>query len=797
MAEENRVRTAGGALRAALLTAVVLVSAGCSQVINYPVPAVSSVSPSSTQAGGATFTLTVKGKNFVFGGAIIWNGRPISTLFVNGNELQAKIVPSNFSVPGTAKVQVFNPPPGGGYSNSVDFTIKPVTSPVPAISSIQPTGTAVGGNGLSVVVKGSNFVPTSVVTWNGQNLSTTYVNANEVYGGVTSTLLQTPGTVQIAVLNPPPGGGLSLTVPFNVNNPPPVIDTISPTSSIADAPDFTLTVNGLGFTCADFTTTTTTTNGTSSTTTTCSTPASVVSWNGTPLDTTYVSSSQLTATVPTAQLAQAGTAFVTVVNPTPGGGTSAPGYFQVIPGQNGEGLPSLVDVSSDGAQADSGIGNLGLSGPVIGGGGRFIAFSSVSQNLVANLANAVSNVFVRDTCLGIATGCTPQTLLASIGNNAQPPNADCLEPSVSSDGRYLVYISKATNLVSSVTTSGNNDEVYLSDTCLGASSGCTPSTTLVSLAADGVSPANGSSTEPYISPDGQYIAFVSTATNLTAQAVTGTPEVYLRSTCLNAVTACTPTTALASLAADGTTPGDGQSATPVVASGGRYVAFQSTATNLVSIPSSGTQQLYWRDMCTGVSSGCTPKTSLVSIASNGTSPGNGPSVEPALSSDGRYIVFASTATNLIGAGFVSGTPQQAYERDMCAGTSGCTPTTTLLSVATDGSSPANAFSEHPVTDQSGRYILFGSKASNLTSDTTNGFEQIFARDTCIGASSCTPRTVLISVAADGKTIGNGDSLYPAITTQSHFAAFLSFSNNIVSDDTTPTLEDIFLAVTTF
>jgi Tol biopolymer transport system component len=792
------VRTAGGALRAAFLVAVILVSAGCSQTINYPVPSISAISPDTAPAGGATFTLTVTGKNFVFGGAVVWNGSPQSTLFINGNKLQVTVSPSLISLPGTDTVQVFNPPPGGGFSNSVNFTVKPVTSPVPTITSIQPTGTSVGGSGLTMVVNGTNFVPTSIVTWNGQNLSTSYANANQIAGAVPGTLIETPGTIKIAVLNPPPGGGLSLTVPFNVNNPPPTVSSIYPTTSIADAPDFTITVNGTGFTCNKFSTTTSTSNGVTTTVTTCTDPASAIAWNGTPLTTTLVSGTQLTATVPTAQLAKAGTTFVTVVNPAPGGGTSAPAYFQVIPGQNGEGLPSLVDVSSDGAQADSGIGNLGLSGPVIGGGGRFIAFSSISQNLVANLANAVSNVFVRDTCLGISTGCTPETVLASVGNTGQPPNADCLEPSISSDGRYIVYTSKATNLVSSVTTSGNTDQVYLSDTCLGASTGCTPSTALVSVAGDGVTPANNSSTEPYISPDGQYIAFVSTATNLTAQATTGAPEVYLRSTCLNAATACTPTTALVSLAADGTTPADGSSATPVAASGGRYVAFQSTASNLVSIPSSGTQQLYWRDTCIGAPSGCTPSTSLVSIASNGTSPGNGPSVEPALSSDGRYIVFGSQATNLIGAGFVSGTPQQVYERDMCAGASACTPSTSLLSVATDGSSPANGLTEHPVTDQSGRYVLFGSKASNLTAAKTNGFQQIFGRDTCIGAtSSCTPRTVLISVAADGTTIGNGDSLYPAITTQSHFTAFLSFSNNIVSDDTTPTLEDIFLAVTSF
>jgi hypothetical protein len=790
------VKTAGGALRAAFLLAVVLVSAGCSQTINYPVPSVTSLSPSSAPTNGAAFILTVKGSNFVFGGRVIWNGSALGTLFVNGGELQAKIAPSLLSAPGTASVLVVNPPPGGGPSNSVNFTIDPVTSPVPTITSIQPAGTTVLGSGVTLTVNGTNFVSSSVVTWNGQNLPTGFGNPTRIFAAVSGTLIETPGTAQIAVINPPPGGGSSLSVPFNVNNPPPTIASISPTTSIASAPSFTLTVNGTGFTCAKFTVTTTTSNGT--TTTTCSQPASSIAWNGTPLTTTLVSPSQLTATVDTPQLAQAGTAFVTVVNPAPGGGTSANAFFQVIPGSNGEGLPALVDVNSTGDQAANGIGNLGLSGPAIGGGGRFIAFSSVSQNLVANLSNAVANVFVRDTCLGIASGCTPQTVLASVGNNSQPPNADCLQPSISSDGRYIVYTSKATNLVSNVTTSGTTNEIYLTDTCLGATSGCTPSTTLVSLGADGVSPADGSSTEPYLSPDSQYVVFVSNATNLAAQATTGATEVYERSTCLNAIGICTPTTNLVSLASDGVTPADGAGATPVVASGGRYVAFQSTATNLVGIPSSGTQQLYWRDMCIGVTSGCTPSNSLVSIASDGTSPGNGPSVQPVLSSDGRFVVFGSQATNFIGAGFVSGTPQQVYERDMCAGASGCTPATSLLSVATDGSSPGNALSEHPVTDQSGRYVLFGSKASNLISAQTNGFEQIFARDTCIGATSaCTPRTVIISVAGDGATIGNGDSLYPAITTQAGFAAFLSFSNNIVSDDTTPSLEDIFLAVTTF
>lgn len=784
-------RVLGGSILAALL----LLTAACNQVIQNPLPTVKSVSPSSATAGGATFNLTVNGGDFVFGGYILWNGSALRTLFINSNQVQATINPQLFSQPGPITIQMYNPPPGGGDSNSVTLTIKPGSSPIPSISSIQPTATQVGGTGFTLTVNGSNFTQTSMINWNGANIPATYVDNSQLTASIPATDIQDPGTVQVAVLNSEPGGGLSNSVPFNVNNVTPAINALFPATAIAGSAGFTLTVHGAGFACEDLTTTTTTTNGTTTSTTSCPQSASVIEWNGAQLSTTYdVANNVLIANVSTAQLTQAGTAFVTVFNPAPGGGTSPNAYFQVIPGANGQGLPALIDVSSNGAQADAGIGNLGNSGPVIAGGGRFIAFSSVSQNLVANLANGVANVFLRDSCLGISSGCSPQTILVSQANNGVPTNANALQPSISSNGRYVVFSSAATNLTPGATT--GSSEVYLRDTCLGAPTGCSPSTTLVSVASDGASPADGSSTQPYISPDGQYVAFVSTASNLIANQTTTAPEIYLRSTCLNTTTACTPTTTLVSVANGSSTPAAGTSASPVVSSGGRYVAFLSTA-DLTGLNTSSTEQLYWRDTCIGVSS-CTPTTALVSVDSNSTSPGpgNGPSGAPSMSADGRYVVFSSQATNLIGAGFVSGTPQQIYERDMCAGASSCTPTTTLVSVATDGSSPANAQAGNPQTDQTGRYVLFDSAASNLTSTKTNGFEQIYARDTCLGATGCTPSTVLISLNSGG-TLGNGNSLYPTIASQAHFAAFLSFSSNIVTDDTTPNFEDIFLASTTF
>lgn len=782
---------AAGWQRLGLLLAV-LSLAGCSTVISNPVPSISSISPSRVQAGSAAFTLVVRGTNFVFGASVTWNGLTRQVLFVSDGELDVSIPPSDIAAPGTATIQVVNPPPGGGGSNTVTLTIDPQPSRVPTISSIQPSGALVGGGGFTLTVNGTNFTPGSIVTWNGGNRTTTFVSTTQLTATIGSDDLQTPGTVTVAVLNPPPGGGLSNTVPFAVNNPPPVLTSLSPNTALANSAGFTLTVNGSGFTCAQFSSSSS--GSSSSSTPQCTQSASVVNWNGSPRATSWVSASQLTATISASDLTVAGTALVTVSNPAPGGGTSAPGVFQVIPGAAGEGLPMLADLSSTGQQANAGIGNPGRSGPAIAGGGRFVVFSSVSQNLVPNLGNQVANVFVRDTCLGIASGCTPTTVLASVGNDGQPPNADCLEPSVSSDGRFVVFTSAATNLVSGV--SSGVPQVYLRDTCLGVSGSCTPTTTLLSVATDGTSPGDGPSGQPRLSPDGQYVAFVSSASNLVAGVAGGTPQIYLRRTCAGNPTGCQPNTVLVSVATDGVSAGNAASAQPVVASGGRFVAFVSTATNLLATPTGGIAQVFWRDLCTGATA-CTPQTRLASISPDGTSAGNAPSGEPALSADGRFVLFSSQATNLLSSPMPSGTPQQVYERDMCAGASGCTPTTTLVSVAADGVSPANAAAEHPQTDQSGRFVVFASAATNLAAAATNGAEQIYARDTCVGASSCTPQTVLISVAADRQTIGNANSSFPAITTQAHFAAFITLANNLVSNDATPTLDDIILAVTTF
>jgi trimeric autotransporter adhesin len=777
---------------------LILAAAGCTYSVTLPTPRLSSISPSSIQANSPSTTLTAKGGNFIAGSAILLNRVLLSTTFVSGSELQAQIPPQALQAPGTLTVVVQNGAGvGGPVSNILDLTITPAPTGIPTIRSVSPQSSIAGSVQFTLTVNGTNFAANSVVTWNGANLTTALSSQSntQLFATVPSSDVAVAGTIQVAVLNAAPGGGLSNPVSFAVVNGFPEITSLSPFTAQAGGATFTLTVNGGGFACA--VETTTTTNGT--TTTTCTTSASVINFNGSPQTTTFISGTQVSASIDASLIALAGPVQVTVTNPPPGGGTSAPVAFNVIPTSSGGGLPELVDVSSSGTQASQGIGNPGQSGPVVAGGGRFVVFSSVSQNLAANLTNNVANVFERDSCLGQAATCAPTTTLVSLSSNGAVPNADSLEPSVSSDARYVVFASAATTLVSPNLPSGTPAQIYLRDTCTGAASICKPATTLVSVATDGTSPGNDASTEPSLSSDGQFVIFASSATNLVSlpsgvSIPSRAQEIYVRTTCAGATSPCTPATTLVSLQPDNVTPADGASGQPVVKPGGRFVAFSSTATTLVGVASGGIEQVYWRDTCTGVSSGCTPATALVSVTADGTAAGNAASSAPSLGSDGRFVDFASAATNLVTPNLPGGTPAQIYQRDTCTGASGCTPATALVSVATDGASPANAPAVEPAADSTGRFVAFSTAAGNFAS--ANGQAQIYVRDTCAEASGCTPKTVFVSQSASG-VAGNAASTSPALDAAGKFAAFVSLADNLVTNDATPTLDDIFLAVTTF
>ncbi len=274
-----------------------------SSITDNLVPTVIATLPSSKIAGDLAFTLVVAGTNFVSTSVVQWNGSARPTTFFSSATLTAAITAADIANAGTASVAVTNPPPGGGTSNSVKFTIN---NPAPAETSLIPSSETAGDSAFTLTVTGTNFVSTSVVQWNGSARPTTLVSSTTLTAAISAADIANGGVVPVTVMNPVPGGGTSNSLNFTINNPVPTATSLSPNSATAGGPQFTLTINGTNFV-----------------------QASVVKWKGMFLTTTFVDSTRITAIVPAADIATAGTAAVTVSNPAPGGGTSGSLTFTI------------------------------------------------------------------------------------------------------------------------------------------------------------------------------------------------------------------------------------------------------------------------------------------------------------------------------------------------------------------------------------------------------------------------------------------------------------------------------------
>src|SRR5206468_2071889 len=188
------------------------------------------------------------------------------------------------SLPDVLPISVFNPPPGGGTSNTVNFSIT-ASNPAPSITSLSPASTVAAGQGFNLTVNGSSFISGSVVRWNGGDRATTFLSSTLLTASIPASNISSAGTAAVTVFNPSPGGGTSNTVNFSItaSNPVPSISGLSPTSAVAGGAAFNLTVNGSIFISG-----------------------SVVRWNGADRTTTFVSASQLTASIPASDIANAG-----------------------------------------------------------------------------------------------------------------------------------------------------------------------------------------------------------------------------------------------------------------------------------------------------------------------------------------------------------------------------------------------------------------------------------------------------------------------------------------------------------
>jgi Tol biopolymer transport system component len=340
-----------------------------------------------------------------------------------------------------------------------------------------------------------------------------------------------------------------------------------------------------------------------------------------------------------------------------------------------------VSLATDGTQGDS--DSSGNDSPSISADGRYVAFDSLSSNLVPGDTNGFSDVFVRDR----QTNTTTRVSLATDGTQGDSYSDN---PSISADGRYIAFRSNASNLVPGDTN--GTEDIFVRDRQ-------TNTTTRVSVASDGTQ-GNDFSDNPSISADGRYVAFESYASNLVPGDTNATYDIFVRDRQTN-------TTTRVSVASDGT-QGNNGSSYPSISADGRYVAFASIAGNLVPGDTNGLYDIFVRDRQTNT-------TTRVSVATDGTQ-GNDYSLNPHISADGRYIAFESAASNLV-PGDTNGT-NDIFVRDRQ------TNTTTRVNVASDGTQ-GNGYSAFSSISADGRYVAFASYANNLVPGDTNGAYDVF------------------------------------------------------------------------
>ena len=330
----------------------------------------------------------------------------------------------------------------------------------------------------------------------------------------------------------------------------------------------------------------------------------------------------------------------------------------------------------------TGFSNGRSSWPAIAAGGRFVAFQSFATNLVDGDHNGHADVFVRDL-RGLSTRVVSRA-------NGAFGNGDSLDPAISRNGRFIAFQSFAGNLVPG--DDNARADVFLRDMRTG-------STRLVSRpTAAGAIAAGGDSDNPAMSPDGRFIAFESSAGNLAGRDTNGVEDVFVRDVKRG-------TTRLVSRARDGAT-GNGPSYMASISANGRYIAFASRASNLVASDDNGAEDVFVRDMRTG-------RTTLVSPHANGGTSAR--TIYPSLSGDGQLVAFHSDANDIVpgdrnGVGDV-------FVRDLRA------RRTVLLSAGGDAAS--DDYSGGPAMSADGRYVAYASLATNLVDQFSGHHANIF------------------------------------------------------------------------
>lgn len=370
--------------------------------------------------------------------------------------------------------------------------------------------------------------------------------------------------------------------------------------------------------------------------------------------------------------------------------------------------------------------------------GRFIAF-------VANMSPTNTAVYLWDAQTG------SNTLVSVDQTTNGPAGGTCDSPVISTNGRYVAFLSTGTDLVSNALN--GQYHVYLRDVQGGA-------TTLLDVDTNGAGFGVSSIAVPLMSGDGSVVAFESGDDNVVAGDGNPDSDVFVRELAANSadlisvhdfsLASVTPSAGISGL-----TPSS-------LSADGRYIAYFSDGDNVIPGDTNGFRDVFVRDQETGTDV-------LVSVNTNGVF-GDSISTDPSISGDGRYVAFTSSANDLVPND--ANNAQDVFVRDSQSGT------TTLVSVSTNGVSPGNGDSYWPTISADGRYVLFHSKASNLASGSPgSGYENLLLRDLQTGttyllASSSSIIGVYGAMTPDGRYIafwgtipgGSGASVYVWNTT---------------------------------
>jgi Tol biopolymer transport system component len=384
-------------------------------------------------------------------------------------------------------------------------------------------------------------------------------------------------------------------------------------------------------------------------------------------------------------------------------------------------------------------------------------------------ADGLVSVFISD---GAQAGKTNQvqwrSLVTTDGARVSEPqdqtipsrnNGDCTQPSVSGTGGVVAFSSVATNLVTP-DTNGAVADVFVKTIEDGA----------IEMADvnDAGDQANAAATQATISSDGHHVVFVSSATNLTTISVNGSPQVYIRNL-------LTRTTRLVSVSNTGVAA-NGTCRMPRLSADGRYVVFETDATNLMNNDTNGVSDIFIRDTAG------TGQTQRVSRG-DGTQgvQADGASRKPTISDDGRYVVFESDATNLV-TGDTNGVAD-IFVRDRTAGT------TRRVSVTLAGAE-ANAACSNGFISGDGAFVAFQSAASNLASPAVTA-QNVFVRNLTSGSIGIATIGIDGSTDTSGAVLGGFSRDGTKVTFSSAWSKYLHPTDTLPHGDSNG-VEDVFV-----